>query len=162
MTNFLTITAFISKLRQSLEFLSHTASWNYFYLVFYKRNKSRSVLDKQWGLRLSTPLQNFHTIIIWAASPGEALRAQVDNKEAASLIHDLSLTGPHCAHSLHKYHWVPLCSGYSVGCWAFNAHRETSSLLELTIRWGTGAEANDMHDDDRMCPGYLESKRRSI
>lgn len=145
MTNFLTIIAFISKLRQSLEFLSHTASWNYFYLVFYKRNKSRSALDKQWGLRLSTPMQSLYTIRIWAASPVEALGVQVDNAEAASLVCDLGLRGPHCTHLLKNINWAPLCSRYSVRCWAFNERWQTSNLLELTCRWKTGTEANDMH-----------------
>ena len=119
------------------------ASWNYFYLVFYKRNKSRSVLDKQWGLRLSTPLQNPHTIRIWASSLGPV--------SYRGMIRSLPLwsgawawNGP----SLHFYsikiYWAPLCSRYGVRCCVpKNTQRAPTFWVYLQVA------------DRHRCKGYV-------
>lgn len=161
MANFLTITVFISELRQSLEFLSHVVSWNYFYLVFYKRNKSRSVSDKQWDMRLSTPLQSMHTIRIWRARPAGALQVPATEQTMRGLpLWSVAWAweGPTVHIHAININWAPLCSWYGMRCWACKEHR-VPALRSLPS--GGRRTRPGKCNDERMCPVSSESTRSS-
>lgn len=146
MTNFLTITAFIQDLRQSLEFLSHMASWNYFYLVFYRRKKSRSVLiDSEIWAQHSFAKPSDHQNLRSQSRRGPG-SYRVGQKEAAPLLSSLGLRGPHCTHHSINIYQASLCSRFGVKCQAPNEDsRVSSNLLEPIISRKIGAEADDMH-----------------
>lgn len=144
--NFLTIMAFIWDLRQGLEFLRYIGSWNYFYLVFYRRKKSRSVLinSEIWVQQHSAKPSDHQNL----SSPSRQglVSYRVGKKETVPLVYGLGLQGPHCTHQPINIYRALWCSRYGVRCWAHNEDsRVSSNLLEHIISWKTGAEANDIH-----------------